>query len=177
MSRSVPFVAHIKIIPERPGKRQEYLASVSKISALIYNALSQSASINIAIPGGGQSPSFGSLNLRPAFGNYANGLAAKPQFGATPAQLMVNGFYNSSLDNIQDWDSHTVISGGAVYHGNTSNSALATPVSSIDAEVKTLRNLLDSLISSVIPENIEYSIFRLDYSGIVYGDRGFSFPR
>lgn len=177
MSKPVPFVAHVSIVPERPGKRHEYTQSMSKIASLVYDALQSESSINLAIPGGGQSPAFGDINARHGFGNYTKGVATKPQIGASPAQLMIVGFYTSVEDNDQIWASHQLISGSTIYSGYSSNSALAVPTSTFNAEVKALRTLLNNTINTAIPATIEYEIFRIEYSGVVFGDKGFTFPR
>lgn len=177
MSKSVPFVANIKIIPDRPSKRQELFQSLSKISSLIYDALLSESSINMATPGGGVSPSFGDINHRYAFGNYSNGLAVKPQIGDTPAQLVINGFYTSSSDNDQIWPTHQVISGGRTFTGYSSNSAVTVPSTTFNAEVKIFHDLLDTIVNTSIPDGVSYEIYRLEYSGIVFGEKGFSYPR
>lgn len=173
----VPFTAHIRIVPANPGKRLENWRDMQKLSAYIYEGLEaiSPSTINIAQPGGGQHKSYGG-----AFGANSGlvyGCAAKPQFGETPAQLQINGYYNSDNANIQPHPDLTRIHAGEVREGSVSHSCDSVPTSTIGSEVKSLKNAMETAINNSIPAGINYSIFRLEYSGTIFGDRGYHFPR
>jgi len=175
--KMVPFTVHIEVVPERPGKRFEYLRSLSKISVLVYDALAAVTDLHVAQPGGGQNAQFGDIDRRAALGSYASGTAIKPQFGETPAQLMLTGFYEVDAENVQQWSNTQRFSGNEVYSGAVAHANDATPQTATDNEVKALKTALESAINGAMPAGITWRIFRLDYAGIVYGDRGFHFPR
>lgn len=182
MSRFVPFTVHIRVVPARPGKRFEYIRALQKIAHLVYGALAGMANVEVAAPGGGQQQSFGGTD-HGGWGGYVDGTAIKPQFGETPAQLQLTGFYQASGDNNQTYSNEQVFHGsvGGADVGLTGPMGAhnwdATPTATIDSEVKTLKAAMIAAITAALPGNIAFHIFRLDYSGIIYGDRGFTFPQ
>lgn len=174
----VPFTLHIKITPANKGKRFVYWRDMQKISSLVYEGLHSltPSTISIALPGGGQHSSFGGTEFGGMSG-LVHGCAAKPQFGETPAQLQITGFYNSSSANSQPHPELERIHAGEVLNGPGAHSWESNPTTTIDNEVKTLKSTLESAINSALPASVEFSIFRLEYSGVIFGDRGYHFPR
>ena len=173
--RWIPFTVHIKVTPETPGKRFEYIRSMQKWSHLLYEELESTAGLNIADAGGGQH--FNTSNGG-KIGNsgLVKGLAVKPQIGETPAQFMITGFYdNSSATNQQPHVVVQRISGGETYEGRVA-SVKNTPNSWVDNDVYTIKSVIESALSTSLPENFNAKVFRIDYSGVVYGDRGYHFP-
>ncbi len=57
-----------------------------------------------------------------------------------------------------------------------SQSYRTNPSATVEAEVKALKVILDSVIAAKTP-NDDMTVFRIDYKGITWGDRGFHFPR
>jgi hypothetical protein len=180
MAKWVPFTAHVRVVPqwgsgELKSKRLEMWRDLEKLAMLVYDALDAESSIHIAEPGGGQASSHGGT----AFGGKSglqHATGVKPRIGQTPAQLQITGFYNSSLENIQPHPEKTIIHAGETLTGPGASPWNTNPQSQIDAEVVTLKGLLESAITGGLPGGTTYSIFRLDYSGIIYGDRGYHFP-
>lgn len=172
----VPFTVHIRVTPTR-GKRFEYLRDLAKLSSLVYNALLDVSGLHLATPGGGQNIQSGNEATRGGLGSYANGTAAKPQIGNAPAQLMLTGFYESSNSNVPTYANVQRFSGGEVYSGPTQHSADALPAAAVTTEVGTLKTAMETAIDAVMPSGMTYKIFRLDYQGVVYGDKGFHFPQ
>jgi len=177
----VPFTTHIRIEPRYgstvlKNKRFEYWRDMQKLATFAYDELIKVATLNIAIPGGGQH------TMRSGFdhggmGGMTPGTAVKPQIGAAPSQLMVTGFSASEAKNIQTYPEMTVFAGGDVVHGPNAHSWDSNPVATIDDEVKELKTVLNDALTLAFPAGIVFSVFRLDYSGIIYGDRGYTFPR
>lgn len=184
-SHKAPFTAHLRVIASR-GKRFETVRSLQRLAQLIYggpdgtSGLIGNASIEIARPGGGQANQMNS-NLDQT--DYAAGCAVKPQFGETPAQLMIAGFYLVATANAQPWSdkatfspqdattdaAHSVSRAGGAW-GWGSN-----PSTSVAAEVKALKAIIDGVIAAEVPgEGV--TVWRVDYKGIVWGDRGTHFP-
>jgi hypothetical protein len=110
-------------------------------------------------------------------GGMAPGTAVKPQIGQSPAQLMITGFYHSVAKNIQPYPEYTVFAGGEIFNGPGAHSWDSIPVVTVNDEVAELKATLISALTTAFPVGIPFSIFRIDYSGIVYGDRGYTFPR
>ena len=81
MSKYVPFTIHIKVVPERPGKRFEYIRSLQKAAVLVYDQLVALSGFQFATPGGGQAQQFGDIEQRGGLGSYASATAIKPQIG------------------------------------------------------------------------------------------------
>lgn len=178
MSKQVPFTIHVRVVPSRgDGKRFEYIRSLQKLAVLAYEALSTISGIQTATPGGGATQSMGDYNRRGGLGGFAQATAAKPQIGAAPAQLMLTGFYTSSLDNTPTQAEIQRISGGQIYSGAVAHSNIGGPVSSVDSEVFALKTSIESALATYLPNGAIYEVFRIDYAGIVYGDKGYHFPR
>lgn len=165
-----PFTLHLRIVPNNPQRRFEYWRDMQKIAYLAHQALSSISSINIVQPSGGQMSSFGRL------GGMVPGLAAKPQFGETPAQLMVTGFYQTELPNSQPHPEKMLLHTGQALSGPGSAPWSAGPQSAVDAQVAALKAEIETALDAGLPETAQYSVFRLEYKGIVYGDRGYHFP-
>lgn len=175
--RWVPFTAHIKIYPAFPGKRFENWRDMQKIANLVYSGLETlvPSMISIASPGGGQHRSFGGTEGGGLSG-LANGCAAKPQMGETPAQLMITGFFKSDLKNNQPHPELERIHAGEILLGPGAHGWEVNPESSVNDEVLTLKTAMEMAITAALPGTVDYKIFRIDYSGVIYGDRGYHFP-
>lgn len=174
----VPFTAHIRIVPANPGKRLEYWRDMQKIAGLVYGGLETivPSTISIAKPGGGQQRSVGNTEYGGTSG-LVYGCAVKPQMGETPAQLQISGFYNSSAANIQPHPELERIHAGEVLDGPGAHGWDINPVSTVDNEVKALKAAMEAAISPALPGSVTYSIYRIEYSGVIYGNRGYHFPR
>lgn len=177
MPKQVPFTVHIRVVPDRGnGKRFEYIRDLQKLAMLAYEGLSTVPELQVATPGGGATLSLGDYNRRGGLGGYANATAAKPQIGASPAQLMLTGFYESGNINSPTHPDVQRISGGEVYTGPTAHSNKAGPTAMVDSEVATVKGLIEGALAEYLPEGAAYEVFRLDYAGVIYGDRGYHFP-
>ncbi len=108
--RFIPFTAHIKVLPFN-GKRFETIRDLQKISEMVYNGIVNTASVNVATPGGGQHRNYTGTEAGGLSG-YVNGCAVKPQFGQTPAQLMITGFYEVSSKNLPTYSDKEVLHTG-----------------------------------------------------------------
>lgn len=170
----VPFTIHFKIIPANPDKRFEHWRDMQKLANAIYDACLtiSDTTINWASPGGGQHSSRGGTD-NAGFGGLTYGAAVKPQIGQSPAQAMLSGFYNVNANNAQPHPVSEKIAGGEVREGNINTPWSSNPTSSINTEVS---NLLTTINNALNTESVAASVFRLDYSGVVYGDRGYHFP-
>lgn len=170
----IPFTVHVRITPFR-GKRQETIRNLQKIAALAYESLIDETDLQLAIPGGGQHQNeYGDLG---GISGHVNGFAVKPQIGQNPAQMSISGFYNVDRDSIQTVSSTKIIAGGTIYEGYREEPAVTMPVSTIDSEVKALKTLISSALTSGLPDTVEWNIWQIDYNGILYGQRGYHFPR
>ena len=177
MSKYVPFVVHVRVVPERPGKRFEYVRSLQKLGVLAHDAIKGIANVTVAEPGGGQHQEMGNMDTRGGLGGHAAGTAVKPQIGQSPAQLMLAGFYTSANKNVQEYAEQRRISGGTNYDGPGDHPWDAMPVASYNTDVKTLKDAIHDALEIAFPAGTIFSIFRIDFAGIVYGDRGFHFPQ
>jgi len=174
----VPFTVHVKIIPANPGKRFEHVRDMQKIATMAYEGLEAlvPSVISIAQPGGGQQTSRGGTQSGGLSGMSA-GLAVKPQFGETPAQMSITGFYNTTNANIQTQPEAQRISGGEVYESSASQAWNSGPSATVDTQAASLKSALEAALVASLPGAVDFKIFRLDYSNVVYGDRGLHFPQ
>lgn len=173
----VPFTIHVRVVPARPGKRFEYIRDLQKLSVLAYKAFTGISGVNVATPGGGQSQSMGDYDRRGGLGGFAQGTACKPQIGANPAQLMITGFYESANDPPQTYATTQRISGGDVFSGYAQHANDAVPAAAVATEVKTLKDAVETALAANLPVGATYEVFKIDYAGVVYGDKGIHFPR
>lgn len=173
----VPFTAHIKITPANPNKRFAHWRDMQKIANLAYEGLETIApdTINIASPGGGQHQSFSGISGG-GMGGMVNGCAVKPQIGESPAQLQITGFYNSTAANAQPHPSLELIHAGESLSGPGKHSWEANPTTAVSNELKALKAAMEGAIAGALPGDVTFSIFRIDYAGVIYGDRGYHFP-
>tara|TARA_R110000751_G_scaffold186010_2_gene292461 strand:- start:2195 stop:2749 length:555 start_codon:yes stop_codon:yes gene_type:complete len=184
MARWLPFTLHVRIVPdfgpssagpEGKGGRYENWRDMQKIGILMYDSLSDVSGLRIATPGGGQQGSYyGGANNNSGF---KNGFAVKPQFGDTPAQAMIAGFYEDTTNaNIQNFNEVTRFSGGYQYRGPANEPALANPRSELETLVSSFKTLVENQFTADLPAGIAFTVFRLDVAGVIYGDRGYHFP-
>lgn len=171
MSRWVPFTVYFKVKPFR-GKRTETTRSLQKIAIDIYDALSTVSGLSLANPGGGQEWSRSNTNAR---GGFKNGCGVKPQFGNNPPQAMLTGFYDADSPNNAVYSEHTLIAGGEEYQAARAHPWILGPSEFIYNEVGTLRTAIENAIDAEYP-SLDYSIFKLEYSGIHFGYGGYSLP-
>jgi hypothetical protein len=148
---------------------------MQKIATLIYQGIENEATITPAIPGGGQHLSNAGFSGG-GMGGMVQGMAVKPQIGEAPAQAMLTGFYDSSEPNAQPHPEKMLISGNEVWEGPGASGWNANPETNVDTEVAALKTALEAAITAVLPGGVEFQIFRIDYSGVVYGDKGYHFP-
>ena len=173
----VPFTVHVKIVPNiepsGTGKRQEILRSMQKIGKFIFDEIVELTNYSLATPGGGQHMSYGG---RGAFSGLTNGCAVKPQMGSTPAQAMITGFYQSSTDITGEYPYayKTIFSGGEQYTGEGNRSYENTTNTLLDADVKQIKTDFETAFTA-LPVGT-YKVFRIEYAGVIFGDRGFSYP-
>lgn len=177
MSQRVPFTAYFKMAVVGQS-RLERLRYMAKIAYLLYQELAENTDLVLALPGGGQ---FSLLNMW-EFTDYVDGMASIPQFGEAPAQLRVAGFYTRSLtDPVQPYANRQLFHAGrAVYGQVTTNNAaaVANPTTQIATEVRALKTAMDVAVTATnaVYADALVETFRIDYNGIVWGDRGFHFP-
>ncbi len=170
MSVLAPFTVHVRVVVPRPGKRMEYQRQLQRAANHAYTGLSALAGINVATPGGGQASS------QTGFTNITNGCAVVPQMANQPAQVRIPGFYEVNRDPVQAWAVDQTFSGGEAKEGHQAHPQDANQSSTIQAEVRTLKALIESGLTAQMPDDVSWNVFRIDYAGTVYGDRGVTFP-
>lgn len=171
-----PFTAHIKVTPAE-GKRFVYIRSLQKYAAEAYQALSNNNDINIATPGGGSHASV-TGNEQSAISQLVYGTAFKPQFGNFPTQLMITGFYKNSNPNTSPHTEIDIISANQNNNGQLSAPQVNIPSTAVNNEVKALKTIIDAAIAFPnLPYAANAKTYRIDYNGIIFGDRGYHFPR
>jgi len=184
MARWIPFTLHIEIVPDHgsgssdaklKSKRFELIRDMQKTASLIYNSVSAISGVEVALPGGGQQRSlYGSDHNN---SGLVNGTAVKPQFGETPAQVTITGFASDAgVKNVQHYAEMQKISGGETYEGYSPNPPVTNPTSHLDTLISTLKTDVESALLADLPSGIVYNVFRIEMSGVTYGDRGYHFP-
>jgi hypothetical protein len=175
--RWVPFTAYIKIIPPLgTGKRFEIIRNAQKLAIALYDEIPNydSGNMQLASPGGGQQNDF---NNAAALSSFANGTAYKPQFGQSPAQLTISGFYKSVTPNVYTQNDVMRFSGNETYTGSSSHLNEVLPRAAVFTEVLDIKTILEDSSNAAFPASVEHSVFRIEYNGLVFGDRGLTFPQ
>ena len=170
----MPFTVHFKVKPDRTGKRFEHVRDLQKLGYFIYQALKIEPTLNLALPGGGQAANLGQ------YSDLVYGTAVKPQFGETPAQAQVTGFWwIPSIVPITAQPQRQLIHAGQWVVGPYNQTPADTdPNPTIQGQVKSLVDLLEGLANAGLPGHYDpVEVFRLDFANITWGDRGRSFPR
>lgn len=181
MSHFAPFVAYFKVLPVR-NKRFEHIRNLQKLAIRLYEALNDNANLNLVLPGGGQSNQlFNFMNS-----DYANGSMIKPQFGESPAQLTLAGFFRVSTAigvdglNSQPHPDKQLIHAGEFVSGAGGAHPWrqsGKPTTLAETEVKELKLTIEGDLPAPELPSDEITIFRIDYKGITWGDRGHFFPQ
>ncbi len=174
--RWVPFTAFIKIVPSLAnGKRFEIIRSAQKLSIALFEEISNNdgGKFQLSSPSGGQQ---NSQTNGAALSSFANGTAYKPQFGQSPAQLTLSGFYKSEAKNVYTQSDVMRFSGNEQYTGQGSHLNEVMPTNTVASEVLDILTILRNSCDDAFPAAVPYSVFRLEYNGLVFGDRGLTFP-
>lgn len=180
----MPFTAHFRIVPDRTGKRFEHIRDLQKISHLIYRALQDIDGLNLALPGGGQASNYGQWS------DLVYGTAVKPQFGETPAQATITGFWDVAsvptpspaptypINAVAPQPQRQLLHAGQWVTGPYNQTPVDTnPNPIISGQVKILVSLLEGAANAGLPDHyMPAEIFRLDYANIIWGDRGQHIP-
>lgn len=178
MAKWVPFTAHIRIVPqwgsgELKGKRMEMWRDMERIAALAYDAIAAETSFQVATPGGGQSCLRGGQEGG-SWSGYRHGTAAKPRIGQSPAQLMITGFYDSASPNSQQHPDQTVFHGGEIVTGAGGAAAcIQNPATTNRTDEQAILGLLESALTTGLPSDVPWSVYRLEVAGVIYGDKGY----
>lgn len=174
--RWVPFTAFIKIVPSPTnGKRFEIIRSAQKLSIALFEEIHNydGGKFQLSSPSGGQQHS---QTNGAALSSFANGTAYKPQFGQSPAQLTMSGFYKSQAQNVYTQTEVMRFSGNEKYTGSGSHLNEVMPTNTVTSEVIDILTILRNSCNAAFPGSVPYSVFRLEYNGLVFGDRGLTFP-
>ena len=174
--RWVPFTAFIKIVPSLAnGKRFEIIRNAQKLSIALFEEIPNydGGKFQLSSPSGGQQHS---QTNGSALSSFANGTAYKPQFGQSPAQLTMSGFYKSEAKNTYTQPEVMRFSGNEKYSGQGSHLNEVMPTDTVASEVSDIISILRNSCDAAFPMTVPYSVFRLEYNGLVFGDRGLTFP-
>jgi len=183
MAKQVPFEVYIKIFPQRTGKRHEYTRELQRLSSLVFDALTdaslntdKSSLMNLAAPGGGQQ--LYNRKTGNKFSSLSYGGAVVPQFANSPPYVLISGFYTSSTANTQVHPNTTLIHAGeTLTRAGGSHSFESNPNTAYADEVKTLKALIEDNLDNGLPGGVTYDVSRITYAGVIWGSRGYHFPR
>lgn len=159
------FIVYFRVLPKAAlanGKRREYTLALEKLAARLETAM---------------------IGL--GYTVAESRALDKPQFGQFTSSVVMVGFVTnentSSIDYRQNSPtlslrtvdhnegSRTGI-GGNVQHGQIPSANLLTAVQEFKAAVDAM------LATDFVANGISASIYRLDYMGVTFGDRGIHFP-
>lgn len=183
MSHYAPFTLYVKVVPQRgmttatnytnKGGRLDYIYDLQALAKVIYDELSLVPTINIGATGQKYSSS--------DFGTIGPAVSAKPQFGNNPATVSVEGFYFVDADPIPVYPDKMLFHANRAVTGQNGpwqHDHNGQPVASVVDEVIALKSLIDTALTLVIDDTgASVTVFRLVYKGIVWGDKGRTFPR
>lgn len=176
----IPFVAYFKINPTfASGRKFERIRSREKLAFKIYRDLLDEIGtipqINLALPGGGveRSDDFGTNSVdQTSLSGQSFAGASTPQFGQFPSEVRIVGFYDGSTN--PPYGEKTIIHAGEVVTGPASDTfgyySETEPTSANQQEVRTLKNILESTITTTSAE-----LIKLSYNGVLYGQEGLHF--
>jgi hypothetical protein len=148
---------------------------MQKIATLMYDALEDNSSLNLAAPGGGQHQSVGGQG-RGGMGGLTQGTAVKPQFGEAPAQVMIHGVYNANDQNFQPHPEKQLIHAGETLTGPGAIPWIQNPTATTNTGVAALKSAIETDLQANLPAGVTFEVFRIEYSGVVFGDKGYHFP-
>jgi len=176
MANFAPFEVSVRVTPQRgQGHRRELSLELSRLATLLYEELNEADGVVLANPGGGTER----LNSHLVGSNLAAGFSVKPAMGATPAQLVIAGFYE--VDGAeQPVADRLLVSAGEQFEGPNGDFGWlpeGQPSATVNAEVTSLKAIIDDAIGAALPAASLASLLRLVYKGVTFGVRGYHFPR
>lgn len=175
MRTQIPFTIHIKIVPSRGiGKKFDYIRAMQKTATDIYEQVATNSQIQLPIPGSGQRLS--DSGKHGGFSTLSNGMAAKPQIGQNPAQIMCTGFFNPTTDtkNIPTNPPRPLIHAGQYIVGEAGSSPWNDNQNAmIDNYCRDIKSIFESAATSI---DQQASIYKLEVAGITYGYKSRHFP-
>lgn len=197
MADRIPFVAYIKVTPERGnGKREEIRHSRERMAWSIYQDLVTAGAfgsggdgdgITLAVPGGSVTLELIDNNSSvPSSVGYAG--AVSPQFGESPDTVKIVGFITISDGTYTDTADSSPYRTVSIIHCSADNSN-ATPSTRVvtgpagliagwkSTDGPTLQN---NIAATLIKDMIESAtstgeIIGVEVKGVKYGRGGFSF--
>ncbi len=174
MPKFIPFTAHVRIVPDRgSGRKFDYVRDMQKIATRVYEQLVDDTDLAIATPGGGQQQS---LSGDGGQSGLSYGTAVKPQIGNYPAQLMITGYLLDNGSTAQAHPDKPVIHTGEYLEGaGGSHGWKSNPATVVDGYAIVLKSKIESAVAAVLGAT-DWSVHRLEVSGVIYGDRGHHFP-
>jgi len=169
----VPFTAYFTANQEG-DKRFEKIRNMQKIAVYLFEGLADNENLSLANPSGGQQFN-GSGRAKGGNSSYAAGCGTIPKFGQAPAQLSLTGFYKSTSTNTSPHPVNQLISSGTTYEGNNAALWENNQNTTINSEVLALKTIFENAIDE-LPGWVTVTVNRINYSGILFGNRGIHFP-
>jgi len=162
---SVPYTVYARVVPHRGiGKRDEYINDLNKIATFVKTNLDDAGTFVLA----------------------ESQIAVTPQIGQYPARLTIVGFDNIDEDPFQpatttlvdapsvdpDNNYQTIVA-NQVVAGYSATQIMAAQGQSLDPRVRSYMLALKSALEAA--STWLDGIYRLDYMGVIFGQRGYSF--
>lgn len=159
------FIVYFRVLPKAglaSGKRREYTLALEKLAARLETSM---------------------IGL--GYTIAESRALDKPQFGQSTASVVMVGFVTNENSSSTDFRQNgptlslrTVDSnggsrtgiGGNVQHGQVPSANLLTAVQEFKTAVDAM------LASDYVANGVSASVYRLDYMGVTFGDRGIHFP-
>lgn len=172
-----PFKTWISITPQtnlvdvNPPRFTSY-REIGRIASDAYNRLRNNAFIKLPEPQASAITSGGTL-----ISGIAGSFGYTPQIGNNEPYIYIMGHYYSELDIENTFSKKPVFSGGVLYNIPVGYPSLGVPNVNVLQDVKDLKVIIDSEMTTALPVDVNYNIDKIDYLGVIFGVGGYHFPR
>lgn len=173
-----PAAASSGVTRGRKGGRFDYVRDMQRIAAQVYDELADAPGITLAEPGGSQNALHGRLSNI----NFGTGVAQ--QFGNSPNRLMIEGFAEIAdlSASLQPAPETKVFHGNEVLEGFRGEQPwlgpAGNPTTATEDEVSLIKKTVENAVAGVVDADaMAPRVFRIDYKGTIWGDRGHHFPQ
>lgn len=109
---------------------------------------------------------------------YSHELNYSPKIGDRSPYVYVSGHFYSTRKIEDPYSTKPVLSNGVFYNiHNNSNPMVRAPNADLVSDILDLKNIIIGAIDDVIDSYLTYTLDKIDYLGVVFGERGLHFPK
>lgn len=161
----VQFTAFIRVtVGAEDNPRIANIRDLQYAAYSINQALSDEETINLSKPA-----------TTTSLGKFGNIGQIVPALGDNPALVKITGYHDYAVSGDLQPSQTLIHSNSAVSRSGPSHLWDSDPNTSYKAGMAALKEIMDTNIPNFLSDEYEYEVYRLNYAGVVYGNKGLTF--